>query len=215
MINFELGILTPIQIRILGTLIEKSLTTPEYYPLSLNSLTTGCNQKSSRKPVTDYTESEINEACNQLKVLNFVSLAVGGGSRTIKFKHNFINLFDFNTSEIAILALLFLRGPLTAGELNSNSGRMHEFADLESVQLTLQKLSSYEKPLVKLIDKKPGQKEARYIHLFSEFFEEDLNEENIDLKTKYFDSNLEHRINLLEHEVDELKQIVNQLKGLL
>lgn len=214
MANYELGILTPIQIRILGTLIEKSLTTPEYYPLSLNSLTTGCNQKSSRKPVTDYSESEIHEACNQLKILNFISIAIGGSSRTIKYKHNFINLFDFNTAEITLLALLFLRGPLTAGELNSNSGRMHEFADLENVLITLQKLSSYEKPLVKLLDKKPGQKEARYIHLFSEFIEEDFNEVNDEVKTK-LNTNLEERIKHLELEVEDLKQIVNQLKSLL
>ncbi len=214
MISFELGTLSPIQVRVLGTLIEKSLTTPEYYPLSLNSLTTGCNQKSSRKPITDYSESEVLEACNQLKALSIISLAIGGSSRTSKFKHNFINLLNLTEAEATVLGLLFLRGPLTPGEINSMSGRMHQFADLESVLNTIHQLISKDEPMVKLLEKKPGQKEARYAHLFGAFLDEDLYEKPIETSPSNNPALIE-RIEKLEEEVEQLKSIVNELKALL
>lgn len=214
MISFELGTLTPIQVRVLGTLIEKSLTTPEYYPLSLNSLTTGCNQKSSRHPVTDYSEGEVLEACNELKVISMISLAIGGSSRTSKYKHNFTSLLNLTDAEITVLGLLFLRGPLTPGEINSMSGRMHQFADLESVLNTIHQLISRENPLVKLLEKKPGQKEARYIHLFGVFSEEDQVEKESEISHPNNPS-ITERINKLEEEVSQLKSIVDQLKALL
>lgn len=214
MIPFELGTLNPIQVRVLGTLIEKSLTTPEYYPLTLNGLTTGCNQKSSRHPVTDYSEGEVLEACNQLKVMSMVSLAIGGSSRTSKYKHNFISLLNLTEAEVTVLGLLFLRGPLTPGEINSMSGRMHQFADLESILNTLHQLQSKEEPLVKLLDKKPGQKEARYVHLFGTFLEEDLFEKPNETSPSNNPSLIE-RIEKLEAEVEQLKSIVNELKALL
>ena len=214
MIPFELGTLSPIQVRVLGTLIEKSLTTPEYYPLSLNSLTTGCNQKSSRYPVTDYFEADVLEACNQLKAVSMISLAISGSSRTSKFKHNFTSLLNLSEAEITILGLLFLRGPLTPGEINSMSGRMHQFADLESILNTIHQLISKEEPLVKLLEKKPGQKEARYTHLFGTFLDEDQPEKSNETSDPT-NTSLMERIDKLEKEIEQLKSIVDQLKALL
>lgn len=205
-----LQVLTDKEIRVLGCLLEKSKTTPEYYPLTLNAITVACNQKSSRKPIVDYSESEVMDAINGLKGKNLVSLSVGASSRTNKFKHNFSSVYSFPDSELAILCLLFLRGPLTPGEINSNSGRLFEFSSIESVLLSLNNLCNRDQPLVKLLERKPGQKEARYIHLFCEYVENEVSSENIEQ-----DQSLIEKINTLELKVNELSLELLSLKDKL
>jgi uncharacterized protein len=161
-----LPVLDPVEIRVLGALIEKSKTTPEYYPMTLNALTAACNQKTSRNPVVSYDEETVLNAVNSLRSQSLVATAVGGGSRVVKYKHNFSTVYDVSEAALALLCLLFLRGPQTPGELNTSSGRLHEFSSLESVQGTLRDLSFISPHYVRELPKRPGQKEARFIHLF-------------------------------------------------
>src|SRR6187401_706384 len=125
--------LTPPEIRVLGSLMEKSKTTPDYYPMTLNALTAACNQKTSRSPVVEYDEETVVEALNSLKGQSLVATAIGGGSRVVKYKHNFTTVYDISPEELSILCLLMLRGPQTPGELNTNSARLYEFKSLEEV----------------------------------------------------------------------------------
>ena len=159
-----LPVLNAVELRVLGALIEKSKTTPEYYPLTLNSLTVACNQKSSRKPVVEYDEETVVIALNSLKSQSLVSTAVGGTSRSTKYKHNFTTVYPLTNAQYALLCLLFLRGPQTPGELNTNSNRLHEFSSIESVIETLHNLANYPTPFVKELPKRAGQKEARFAH---------------------------------------------------
>lgn len=165
--EISIPVLDTIQIRVLGALIEKSKTTPDYYPMTLNGLLAACNQKSSRKPVLNLEESDIIAALNSLKILGLISTATGGSIRNIKYKHNFAIQYPLIPSEVAIMCLLFLRGPLTPGEINSNSGRLYEFETLEEVQLTLDKLAKEKPAYLTQLPRKSGQKEQRYAHLFS------------------------------------------------
>ena len=155
------------EIRVLGALMEKSKTTPEYYPLTLNSLTAACNQKSSRFPVVDYSEEVVSAALRTLKGTGFVALDIGSNSRVQKFKHNMHLRYPFTEGELAIICLLFLRGPQTPGEINTNSNRHHQFISFGSVQETLNKLAEHNPPFVKELPKRSGQKELRYAHLFT------------------------------------------------
>jgi len=161
------------EIRVLGSLLEKSKTTPEYYPMTINALQAACNQKTSRKPVVSYDESTIISTLDSLKKRGLVSTVVGGGSRVTKYKHNLAIQYPLVPAELAALCLLFLRGPLTAGEINSNSGRLYEFDTLDEVQELLNRLAENEPAYVRLLPKRPGQKEARFVHLFSDFNEGD------------------------------------------
>jgi len=161
------------EIRVLGSLLEKSKTTPEYYPMTINALQAACNQKTSRKPVVSYDENTIISTLDSLKKRGLVSTVVGGGSRVTKYKHNLAIQYPLVPSELAALCLLFLRGPLTAGEINSNSGRLYEFDTLDEVQELLNRLAENDPAYVKLLPKRPGQKEARFVHLFSTFDEEE------------------------------------------
>ena len=197
--------------RVLGTLIEKSKTTPDYYPMTLNALAAGCNQKTSRRPVTDYDESTIVSTLNSLKTYALVTTAVGGGSRVMKYKHNFSIRFTLSDPEEAILCLLLLRGPQTPGELNTNSGRLHEFVSLESVLETLNGLMQTEPPFVKEVPKQPGQKEGRYTHNFGESQTQD-EEMHMEEAARSSLTELEVRVTALEQELAELKQ---KLSGLL
>ncbi|MBL7900182.1 MAG: YceH family protein [Crocinitomicaceae bacterium] len=215
--NFELPQLTAEEVRVLGSLIEKSKTTPDYYPMTLNGLTAACNQKSSRNPVVEYDEETVILALDGLKRKGFVSPVIGGGSRTAKYKHNFNNMFDISNGGVAALCLLFLRGPLTAGEINSNSGRLHEFTSIGSVQETLQQLASYEMPLVKELPRRPGQKENRFAHTFLPFDESAENFSAAEEPARKSVSFLEARIENLEKELAEtkmkLEELIKELKG--
>lgn len=196
--------------RVLGALMEKCKTTPDYYPMTLNGLTAACNQKTSRKPVVNYDEETVVLALNSLKKRGLISTATGGSSRVVKYKHNFAIAFPVLPSEVAIVCLLLLRGPQTPGELNTNSGRLYEFETLEEVQEVLEKLSAGEMPYVVQLPRRPGQKEVRYMHLLGgtpEFDEEELPEE----PARRSVGELESRVSKLEHDLAELKEAFDKL----
>jgi uncharacterized protein YceH (UPF0502 family) len=159
--------LTDIEARVLGALIEKQLTTPEYYPLSLNALVNACNQKSNREPVMTLDDAAASEALRSLDKQGLAGRADGMHNRTTKFEHRLQEAFNFDRRETAILCELLLRGPQTPGELRGRASRMHPFEDLGQVQATLQRLMQREPPVVKVLPRLPGAKEARYAHLLS------------------------------------------------
>ena len=159
--------LTDIETRVLGALIEKELTTPEYYPLSLNALVNACNQKSNRDPVMNLNEDAVSEALRSLDKEGLAGRADAMHNRATKFEHRLQEAFNFDRRETAILCELLLRGPQTPGELRGRAGRMHPFDDLAQVQSTLQRLMQREPPIVKMLPRQPGTKEVRYAHLLS------------------------------------------------
>ena len=159
--------LTAIEVRVLASLVEKQLTTPEYYPLTLNALTAACNQKSNRDPVMSLDDTEIQAAIDSLRDQSLVYLYYGTGTRTVKYKHMLPGVFELDAAGVAVMAVLMLRGPQTIGEIRERSGRMHEFGDLNEVQETLDDLSRRDEPLLVRLERQPGQKEARYAHLLS------------------------------------------------
>jgi hypothetical protein len=160
-------ILSDVEVRVLGSLVEKELTTPEYYPLSLNALVNACNQKSNRDPVTKLNESEVAQALRTLDKDGLAGPADAMDNRVAKYGHRLQEAFNFDRREIAVLCELLLRGPQTPGELRSRAERMHPFEDLGQVQSTLQRLAQREPPLVKILPRQAGTKEARYAHLLS------------------------------------------------
>jgi uncharacterized protein YceH (UPF0502 family) len=160
-------ILTEVEIRVLGSLVEKELTTPEYYPLSLNALVNACNQKSNRDPVMSLNEDSVSQAVRSLNKEGLAGPADGMDNRVTKFEHRLQEVFNFDRREIAILCELLLRGPQTPGELRSRAERMYRFDDLSQVQSTLQRLAQREPSVVKMLPRQPGTKEARYAHLLS------------------------------------------------
>lgn len=198
------------EIRVLGCLIEKSKVTPEYYPMTINGLTAACNQKTSRKPVVSYDEQTVALILDRLKRKSLVSTATGAGSRTVKYKHNLALMFPFTPDELAILCLLFLRGPQTPGELNTNSGRLYEFDDLEEVQRVLEKLSSAQTPFIQQLPRKSGQKEMRFRHLFGGDTPWEDDHEEVETADKQH-SNLELRLSAVELELAELKAAFDSL----
>ncbi len=161
-------LLTDIETRVLGSLVEKQVTTPEYYPLTLNSLTLACNQKNNRTPVTSYSEAEVAQALESLREKNLTYVFYGSTSRVPKYKHVMTEVLHLSPSELAVMCVLLLRGPQTTGELTTRGFRLHEFSGLEEVDATLNALISREPdPLVKRLPRQPGQKEVRYAHLLS------------------------------------------------
>ncbi|MGB3064717.1 YceH family protein [Sphingobacterium thalpophilum] len=200
--------LSAMEQRVLGSLIEKAKVTPEYYPMTVNSLLAACNQKTSRKPVVQYTEEDIVTTLDILKKRGLISTVVGGGSRVTKYKHNFAIQFPLVPSEVTIICLLLLRGPMTAGEINSNSGRLYEFDSLNEVNEQLEKLAS--EGYLKALPKQAGHKEARYIHLLGEVNIEAF-ENAGPLTPTVADQALLERIGQLEQEVAELKQKFQEL----
>jgi uncharacterized protein YceH (UPF0502 family) len=160
-------ILTEIETRVLGSLIEKDITTPDYYPLSLNALVNACNQKNNRDPVMTLDESAVREALSTLQEKRFAGPASGADSRVTKFEHRLQEVFNFDRREIAVLCVLLLRGPQTPGELRSRTDRMYHFEALEDVVSTLDRLAQREPALARILPRQPGTKESRYMHLFS------------------------------------------------
>jgi uncharacterized protein YceH (UPF0502 family) len=160
-------LLTDIETRVLGSLIEKDITTPDYYPLSLNALVNACNQKNNRDPVMTLDESTVRDALNTLQEKRLAGPASGADSRVTKFEHRLQEVFNFDRREIAVVCVLLLRGPQTPGELRSRTDRMYHFEALEDVVSTLDRLAQREPPLARGLPRQPGTKEARYAHLFS------------------------------------------------
>jgi len=160
-------VLDDAEVRILGCLIEKEMTTPEYYPLSLNALTNACNQKSNRWPVVSYDETSAGQKLEGLQKKGLVMKTHMPGSRVTKYMHEILDRFDLSREEIALLCELMLRGPQTAGELRVHSERMSPFESLEEVERTMQGLMEHHPPLATKLAKEAGRKEARFMHLFS------------------------------------------------
>src|SRR5208283_5463949 len=160
-------ILTEIETRVLGSLIEKDITTPDYYPLSLNALVNACNQKNNRDPVMALDEAAVRDALNSLQEKRLAGPARGADSRVTKYEHRAQEVFNFTRGETAILCVLLLRGPQTPGELRGRTERMHRFEDLTEVQSTLQRLMQRDPPLARVLPRQPGTKESRYKHLLA------------------------------------------------
>ena len=159
--------ITPVEARVLGSLVEKQLTTPDYYPLTLNALTAACNQKSNRDPAMSLDDTAILAAIDSLRDKNLVYLFYGSNSRAVKYKHMLPNVFELEPQAVAAMTLLLLRGPQTVGEIRGRSDRLYEFSCIGEVQETLDDLASRSEPLIVKLERQPGQKEARYAHLLS------------------------------------------------
>lgn len=209
----KLPLLEASELRVLGSLMEKSRTTPDYYPLTVNSLLAACNQKTSRKPVVEYDEDTVTSALNTLKKKGLVATVTGGSGRVVKYRHTFAVLFPLVPAEVTLICLLILRGPQTPGELNTNSNRMHEYESLEEINEILEKLSKEETPYVVQLPRKAGQKEQRYMHLLggADFVEDEEESTN----SRYSNSELEARVTALEQQLAELKEVTDKLKDLL
>jgi uncharacterized protein YceH (UPF0502 family) len=180
--------------------------------MTLNSLTAACNQKTSRFPVVEYDEETVVLALNSLKGQSLVATAVGGGSRVVKYKHNFTTVFEMSDAQLCLLCLLMLRGPQTPGELNSNSGRLYEFASLESVYEALNGLLEKSPPFVKELPRKPGQKETRFVHLLGEeMWTEDPAAPDEPARKNV--SSLEARLSAVEQELATVKESLAKLLG--
>lgn len=159
--------LNEIEARIVGALVEKQLTTPEYYPLTLNALVNACNQKNNREPVMSLDEHTVTAALEQLRDRNVVYVFYGSTSRVPKYKHMLPTVYELEPAEVAVVAVMLLRGPQTLGELRSRTERMHAFSSLGEVQETLDSLMRRDDPIVAKLPVLPGQKEARFAHLLS------------------------------------------------
>ncbi len=156
-------ILDPVETRVLGALLEKEITTPEYYPMSLNALVNACNQKSNRDPVVSYDDDTVEDAVARLKPKGLMLTITGAGSRVAKYAHRFSEKLNLGRRETAILCELMLRGPQTIGELRNRTDRMHRFDDLQEVEAVLERMME----LVTKLPRRPGEKEQRYAHLLS------------------------------------------------
>ena len=159
--------LTETETRVLGALIEKDITTPDYYPLSLNALVNACNQKNNRDPIMTLAEETVRQALSTLQEKRMAGPASGADSRVTKFEHRLQEVFNFDRREIAVICVLLLRGPQTPGELRTRTDRMYHFEALEDVVSTLDRLAQREPPLARILPRQPGTKESRYTHLFS------------------------------------------------
>ena len=159
--------LTEAEVRVLGSLAEKQVTTPDYYPLTMNALVNACNQISNRDPVVHYDERQVSEAVDTLRLKNLVYIFYGAESRVPKYKHMMREVLSLSAPELAALCVLMLRGPQTVGEVRGRTGRLHEFADLREVETTLDALSQRDEPLIAKLPRQAGRKEARYAHLLS------------------------------------------------
>jgi len=203
--------LSDVEARVLGALVEKEITTPEYYPLSLNALINACNQKSNREPVMNLDEDAVRSAIRSLNDQGLTRFASTADSRVGKHEHRLNETFNFHRHEIALLCVLLLRGPQTPGELRTRTERMYAFEDLESVQNALNLLAKREPPLVKVLPRQPGTKESRYAHLLSRVEETTaLAQANGDCPVSAAAKN--DRIAALEEEIGELRTDVAELK---
>jgi hypothetical protein len=160
-------LLSDVEVRVLGALVEKDITTPDYYPLSLNALVNACNQKNNREPVMALNEDAVRAALESLQGQRLAGPASGADSRVTKYEHRLQEVFNFDRRETAILCVLMLRGAQTPGELRGRTERMYRFEELEDVVATLEKLSQREPALAAVLPRQPGTKESRYVHLLA------------------------------------------------
>ena len=204
--------LSEAEARVLGSLVEKELTTPEYYPLSLNALANACNQKSNRDPVTSLDENAVHEAVRALDKKGLAGAADNMVSRVTKYEHRLQEAYNFTRHETALLAELLLRGPQTPGELRGRAGRMHAFDDFGVVHSTLRKLMERQPPLVKVLPRQPGTKEARYAHLLCGDVETNEQPEPAVRAATSATASDAHRIASLEEQVAGLQREIAELK---
>jgi uncharacterized protein YceH (UPF0502 family) len=198
--------LSDVEVRVLGALIEKDITTPDYYPLSLNALVNACNQKNNRDPVMRLDEDVVSGALESLQEKRLAGPASGADSRVPKYEHRLQEVFNFDRREMAILCVLLLRGAQTPGELRGRAERMYRFEALEDVHAALDRLSQREPPLVVVLPRQPGTKESRYMHLFSGGAvpaEPARAAENL---SRVENPSREDRLTILESEVAELRE---------
>jgi uncharacterized protein YceH (UPF0502 family) len=206
--------LSDVEARVLGALVEKESTTPEYYPLSLNALVNACNQKSNRDPVMTLDEESVRQALRSLSEQALVRSA-SGDSRVPKFEHRLNELYNFHRHETAVLCVLLLRGPQTPGELRTRAERMYDFEELEAVHSALHHLMRREPPLAKILPRQPGTKESRYMHLFSGDTapaEHVATEHATELQSPAKTSHDGERVAQLEAEIVELRRELNTLR---
>jgi uncharacterized protein len=204
-------VLNETEARVLGALLEKEITTPDYYPLSLNALVNACNQKSNRDPVMNLEEDSVRAALRALHDNSLARSVSAADSRVTKYEHRLQEAFNFDRREAAIFCELLLRGPQTPGELRSRGERMHHFDDLSEVQSALQRLMSREPPLVKVLARQPGTKESRYIHLLSEDVEPANSLAVRETQAVASRENAD-KFSRLESEVEELRNDIADLK---
>lgn len=206
--------LIPIETRVLGSLIEKDITTPDYYPLSLNALVNACNQKNNRDPLMTLDEPAVREALATLQEKRMAGPASGADSRVTKYEHRLQEVFNFDRREIAIVCVLLLRGPQTPGELRSRTDRMYRFEALEDVVSTLDRLAQREPRLVQALARQPGTKEIRYMHLLSGEPPEHLMQANVARAPSPAtgDESNSERIAALEQEVSRLRAELTEVQ---
>jgi uncharacterized protein YceH (UPF0502 family) len=209
--------LSPVEIRILGCLVEKELATPEYYPLSLNALTNACNQKSNRDPVMALTEEEVVQGLEDLRRQQLIYRSAEG-VRTQRYCHHLERTLHLDRNELAVLAILLLRGPQTIGEIRTRCERMYAFADLAEVEAVMNTLSTSEPPLVTQLPRQPGRKECRYIdRLRAETADVELTEGTIlEQREGHVSSSdrlthLEEKVSLLEQEIPRLQEEISSI----
>ena len=199
----------PVEIRVLGCLVEKQRTTPDVYPLSVNALRLACNQSTNRDPVVDYDEPTIRAALDALADRRWARLASGPGSRAAKYRHLLDDALSLDDAEISLLCVLMLRGPQTPGELKQRSERLHAFESLEDLERTIDALS--ERGLAARLERRPGQKEQRYAQLLGGEVDAGaaLEEGGAELPPDRFAA-LEERVSRLERELDSLREALGR-----
>ncbi len=204
--------LTQEEVRVIGSLIEKEKTTPEYYPMSVNSLMNACNQKSNRFPVVNYNEELVIKTIESLREKKFVVKRTGDDIRVPKYRQTLTEYYNLTEPEVAVMCVLFLRGAQTPGEIKTHCSRIHSFENLESLDLVLNQLKNREEPFIQKQSRQTGMKESRYIHLFSS--SGDVVENNNDSITKNLDEKLS-RIETLEIRVQSLEVKLRDLKTMI
>lgn len=198
------------EVRVLGALVEKQITTPEYYPLTINALVAACNQKTMREPVTNYDEATIARAVESLRNKNLVYVFLGSGSRTVKYKHRLPEMYELDEPETAVLTALMLRGAQTLGEIRERAGRFYDFADLTEVNAALESLINKENPLAAKLERQIGQKETRFVHLLTGELPAVIQTEREPRPANGQTGN--ERIAQLEQEVETLKMRFDELQ---
>ena len=204
--------LSEVEARVLGSLIEKDITTPDYYPLSLNALVNACNQKNNRDPVMTLDENSVRQALASLQERRMAGPAGGADSRVAKYEHRLQEVFNFERRETALICVLLLRGAQTPGELRGRCERMYRFETLDDVQAGLQRLMERVPPLARVLARQPGTKESRYMHLFSG--DAGVPEESDPVILQRAVRRVEEgsRLSMLEGQVESLKQEIAELK---
>ncbi|HZE71878.1 MAG TPA: YceH family protein [Pyrinomonadaceae bacterium] len=205
-------VLNDVEVRVLASLVEKQVTTPEYYPLTLNSLTLACNQKNNRNPVTAFDETTVMQALESLREKNLAYVFYGSSSRVPKYKHVMPEVLHLSQQELAVMCVLMLRGAQTLGELKDRGARLHEFSNVEEVDATLNQLAVKEPdPLVTRLPRQPGQKEARFAHLLSGEVAVDVPMESESPRRAIRVSEAE-RVSALEQQLETLRAEVTALQ---